>query len=275
MGTPSVGIILADGWIGIREKMSGTTNFEPIWECEDGNTANGSSVQTVAGASGGDVIQKASPASTLTKYWSMSVDDVCTANSHTDHNHQEGEYLVLCRCKINSGTVGLQMRYGLESSSLSLMPAAEVFITHTDWKLIELGRIQIPPAGIDEKLAIFNAAKFMSIEIYAEQVSGTSTLDLDALCLIPTHHFWSFTNAKVQATASRYVRATTTPNDKHAAYGLESVSADVSLSYTLDNWYLPTGDSILVAAGQSSTSHSLTPNWSITADYYPRWSIYR
>lgn len=271
------GSIIYKMWAGIREEGLGMSNFEPLWELEDGNVAGGASVQTVAGASGGDTVQKASPASTLTRYAYMSVSDVCTANSHTDHEHQIGRYMVLLRCKVNAGTVGIQMRSGY-SSVVDMSPSEEIFVDDTSFQIVELGEIQIPPMTIDGMIgdATSYAAEFM-IELYAEQVSGTSTLDLDALALVPTSHFAFIDKAQAINYLSDFggVVLYTQPDDEAGGYGWRGGSSQLGVNVTLHDWYLPVGNSKMVFVGTGETSSDMADTINTQIDYYPRYLLYR
>lgn len=263
-------------WTGIREEMAGTNHFEPVWELEDGTedpdgTGSAAFVPDAA-ASGTGYVRITSPASSLTRYHTMTVAMACSAGGHSDYEQQMGEYLVLCRCRVNSGTAGLQMRYGYSSGVM--FPAEEVFVTNTSWRLLELGRVKWPPSDID----LGTPSSYMqwaAIDIYAEQVSGTSNLDLDALVFVPTHHFWKASGANVLNTSTYSADIYTAPNDKHICLGLAASRPRYSLEYSTDNWYLPTGDSIAVVAGERETQHVLADDVGITAQYFSRWEMYR
>ena len=261
-------------WMGIREKGVGYDDFESVWECEDGTNYNGASDAVDATASGGDKVQKASPAATLTQYWSMTVEQACTAGGHNSYAHQYGSYLILLRCKVDSGTVGLQLHYGYSSGDT--IPAEEVFITNTAWQLVELGNVQIPPSAL-ESLMDSSYAQETMISIYAEQVSGTSTLDLDAICLIPTSHFASATDAdlKYYGMNAGAVRFYTQPNDDQGGYGLLAGVPNIGVKATLQDFYLPAGNSIVVWAATDDTSHDLSEQLSIGFRYFPRYMLYR
>ena len=260
-------------WMGIREEMAGTIHFEPIWQLENGVTHNGASNSTSrSGYSGSGHVRQSSPAVSLTKYVSITVDTVCAMAGHSDYNHQMGQYLVLCRCAVDSGTVGLQMRYGYAGGITT--PSEEVFVTNTSWRLIELGRVTFPPVEF-ERGTVSNFMRYVTIEIYAEQVAGTSVLDLDALCLIPTHHFWQTEGASIGNSSSYSADIYTTPNDRYICFGQGAAYPRYSLEYSAENWYLPTGDSIVVVAGERENEHVLADNAGIYATYCLRWGMYR
>jgi hypothetical protein len=262
-------------WMGFREKLAGMTNFEPLWECEDGSTANGSSVAGVSGSSGGNAIRVVGPASSLTKYWSMTVDDVCTANSHSDYAHQMGEYLVLLRCKVNNGTVGLQLQAGYDDNA-AMVPSEEIYISHTSYQVVELGEVKIPPI-VDEVLPSAGYIANFELQIYAEQVSGTSTLDLDAIALVPNQHFAYLDKALIKTIGINFASALvfTRPDGEQGAFGEVTDATLSSLDYSFRDWNLPVGDSVFVIVGTAESSHSLTETVDLTYRYYPRYLLYR
>jgi len=267
---------LYQAWVGIRPKGIGSTNFHSLWECEDGSAYNGATLSVADGNASppgsGKSTQKSSPAASLTKYWDMSVFDVHSANGNINFVHNMGTYLVLLRCKVDSGTVGLQMRQGYIGGDT--VPSEEVFIDHTSYKLIELGEFRVPPAPVDEQQDL--TAEFVSlcgIEIYAEQVSGTSTLYLDCVAMIPTAHFFSVNRAP--GTGPCGTDCFTRPNDEHIAIGRAGSSYGLGIESMFQNWAIPPGDSTLVAAAQGESSHNMSDSLIMVLDYYPRYLMYR
>jgi len=152
-------------WMGIREEMGGVSNFESVWELENGTKYNGAANSTSrADYSGSAHVRDTSLSASLTAYVTLSVGAMCAAEGHADYIHQAGEYLVLCRCAVDAGTVGLQMRYGYELGTM--IPCEEVFINNTSWRLIELGNVTIPPTGGDTINLTGANAQYTMIQLY-------------------------------------------------------------------------------------------------------------
>jgi len=264
-------------WMGIREEMGGVSNFESVWQMENGTKYNGAANSTSrADYSGTGHVRDTSLATSLTIYVDLTVGAMCAAEGHADYIHQAGEYLVLCRCAVDSGTVGLQARYGYELGTM--IPCDEVFIDNTSWRLIELGNVTIPPTGGGTINLTAAYAQTTVIQIYAEQVSGTSVLDVDCLIMIPRHHLWTAVGGAISTSAFYSHIIETTENDKYSCYGTAGPSASgpsYILEYSTKDWYLPTGDGIVVVAGERSTIQNSADNMGLTINYYPRWGMYR
>lgn len=265
---------ITETWMGIREEMGGTANFEPIWDFGLATGSNGASTSTSrASYSGTGHIRKSSPAASLTLYAELSVNGVCTGAGHSDYIHQVGEYLVLGRVAADTGTVGLQMRYGYDLGTMK--PCEEVILVGSDaWVLVELGNISIPPTG-GEGYATERYAQYTEIQIYAEQIDGTSVLDIDGLCLIPTHHFWYAKGGVIGTNAGYAHVVTTTADDRNASYGWANYYPRYALEYSLKDWYLPTHNSIAVVAGQRAAVHNKDDLMGLQPIYYERWGMYR
>ena len=152
------GAIINYLWLGFRPENAGLTNFESLWECEDGtivdvvDTAlqadvapiNGVNDASPVGALGNDSLRCTFAVDpTLIERFHVTVNDVCTAAGHADFDHQQGEYLILLRCRIigAGGVAGVQMRSGYTGQIIH----EEVYVDNTDWHLIPLGNISIPP----------------------------------------------------------------------------------------------------------------------------------
>ena len=262
-------------WAGIREEMAGLTNFEPVWQLENAIKAGGAVNSSARWDHTGTAhVRVAAVQSSMTLHIEFSVNDMCAAAGHADYAHQIGEYLVLCRCAVDTGTVGLQMRYGYDLGSM--VPYEEVFVSNADWRLIELGNIVIPPNGGETLNITSNYARYSEIQIFAEQVEGVSVLDLDCLVLIPRHHMWTAEGGGIVTDSTHANIVETTVNDKYGCYGTGGSSAPrFNLSYSLKDWYLPTGNSIIVVAGERYSQHASSDSMGLQMYYYPRWGMYR
>jgi len=173
------------------------------------------------------------------------------------------------------------MRTGAGGGDGSLAaPAEMVFVDSTVWQLYPLGQFDVPSILAEGEIGAGFPLPVMgsTIYIFAQQVSGTtSTLDLDAVVLIPLSHFAHISDTSaVYAVGSDRPILFTHPNDVQATWvaaGITGIGGSPSPSF--QDWYLPTGDSILVFAGTKSTASPLSQTVDLDFEYYPRWMIYR
>jgi hypothetical protein len=278
-GTSSLaGVEIETLWLGWREKYGGVANFDASLECEDG-TNDTDATDTVDGtASGSSKVQV-----------DFSTETGLDRRMYiTIHNHSisyyaqyRGRYRILCRCKSTAGstTLGVQLRTGYSSAQGTwVLPQEEIFITNTNWQLKELGEFQIPPMGMAESMgAAAYPLLHSTMEVWAEQISGSGYLDLDCLILIPSDHFLYIDQAGISYSGSPInpVYVHTLANDTLIAYADYATTTKNNLDISVHDWYIPVGDVMLVVAGQRAASHDLSDAVDITIDYHPRWFSYR
>lgn len=261
-------------WLGIRPTYEGITDFEPVWELEDGTNGTDTTTQTVSGASSGDAKQVTFATSTdLERRVTIQLAD---AHSVSNYIHFMGRYLVLCRCKVDASTeVNLKMHHGFVDTIYSAQEDA--IIDNTAWQLIELGEVTIPPRGWRAAGSFFyNNLSGYAIGIDAERLSGTGYLYLDALYFIPSEHM--ITVDEMSDGFEPMLSVITTPDDQ--LYCLVRSAAATSIprlnpSLSPHNWYIPVDPGFCVLAAQPDTDHSLTETAQITFNYRPRWKMYR
>lgn len=267
-------------WIGIRPLYEGSGSYNPVWPAENGQPNNPDTDTAVSGS----VMDIGFTTTTaLTQRFYVSVEDVLGSN----YNHMIGRYLVLARVKVNAAdtVVGIQMRTGYATLASNQVPCAERFIDgKTKWHLIELGHFQIPGGGWYYGGAS-DAARKSAIFLWAELLEGTEiagALQVDGFYLIPSEHF-----AYVGNAATVYSGGNTNPikivvqeND------ITLVEADfggyplLGLDVGVNDFYLPTGSSIITIAGQrnydnNDPAHNTADAVDLQLSYYPRWRSYR
>lgn len=274
-------------WTGIRPTRYGVSSFVPKWELEDGTA-----VEDTAGAieTGASIVGLA-PANCMECDFAtktglyrrvlISIDDVI---ADTNYNHFIGSYLVLLRYKLSAaGTVGVQMRTGFVDNA-PFAPHEEKYVTSTAWRYVELGEISIPPFSVRSDSGALHIQSF-EIGILAERLSGTPSIFLDCLILIPSEHIATATGSDV------YFDATPDPDEsgianyysyedgETSAVGLFSVGAAVSVNVTLDytfrNWEIPIDGGLFVMAGEQEALQDLDDVVSASMYYYPRHRVHR
>lgn len=262
-------------WMGIREEYDGMLNFEPVWELEDGTNATDASDAVDATASGGDKVTVNFATQTgLAERCAITVYDVCTANGHSSYTHFYGTYLVLLRAKVTAGTIGIQLRKSYSESSYE-SASEEIFITDTSWRLFELGEVTIKE--MPGRLGNASTVAYDELRIYAEQISGAGSLDLDCLVLIPNRHFVYADGSYIVLTGGddRPLYVVCDENDEVTAFALWGSYPRLNVVYTHRDWYLPAGNGFLVLAGERASSHVLTDVVDLSWTHFPRWMTYR
>lgn len=266
-------------WVGVRPVRYGTSSFTAVWECESGTNGTDASdvadaTASPAGGSGYKVQVSFATSTALVKRLGIKLGDVIAGPYY---NHCVGRYLVLCRCKVSAGTIGLQMQSGFGGSATAAQ-SEELPISNTSWQLIPLGYVQIPPTGYRYGMpTTLGLISNFEISLYAERWDGAGTLDLDALCLIPAEHSAYMDGAAVQYSGglSYLARVMTFENDVHDAVAYSAGGLENNLDFSDFDWYWPYEGAMVIVAAQRASSHELTDTVNIDGQVYPRWLSYR
>jgi len=269
-------------WAGIREENQGTASFVATWEAEaiaDGGAGilfNSTTSVADADCSNGYKARITFSTTTMLKRIVMRLGDVVGSN----YDHFVGRYTVLARVKTSADiTVLLRLRAGYYNTTTSpdLAPAGEyVQISDADtWKLYALGTVDIPGARFHSGYG--STLTQYAIQIDAQKVTGAdTTIAIDNIILIPNTHFFHTDNTYVAYVANRELRLITVENDEvltltHGA----SAEPFIDTGADVTDWYLPTGNSILVLAAQTATAHDEDDTGQVYLGYYPRWLSFR
>lgn len=216
-----------------------------------------------------------------------SIDDISVVEVAA--THFVGEYLVLARAKVASGSgdIDIGAYFGYTGSAQMTPLGQPQSVTGTDWKLIPLGVASFPP---HRYLADVDTAWWMNnlgFDIYAELITGTASthnLHLDALILIPYKHNIFIDDCSVcrssytiDSGASEYLYADLdiriSEADEIVVYA-ESESftgVDTGITESITNWVMPNEDCLLVVFAERDASHELADDFVITLKYYPRY----
>jgi len=280
---------LARVWAGIRRSTGNDANFQSVWECELGTLTAGdpthkdtalgseSGASPVGSSNNNKAVTTFATTPTLAKRATISVANV-TAN----YSDQVGSYLLLLRCKVDSGTaVSVQARVGATGmTDADHAPNEAAYATATDWRLLPVGNLQIPPAGWRYERRLYDSIQATQIQLWAERLSGAGSLHLDCLLLIPTLHQVAFEGAAIQYGSPSLLYPAVVYTDENdvqtiLAY-LAATAPSASLKpLTLKNWYLPLYGGLLVLAAERSANHVLTDQVYPVLTVYPRWLSYR
>ena len=258
-------------WVGLRPTYFGLTDFTTLWECEDGTLGTDTASAVDASSSGGDVARVSfATATAMTNRVTLVIGNTTTPN------HMVGRYLVLLRCSVSAGTMGLQMRTGYTGISV-FGEHREVFISNTGEQYVELGEIQIPGQGYRSLLQDTNNVKNYTLIIAAERVSGSGTLDMDAIVLIPTEHFLYLDDVQTSYPGSSYpTEVYTSENDEVSTLSFEASSIPTrSGTISATNWKYPKDGGVLVIAGQGSATQDIASFVDLGYSVFPRWRQWR
>lgn len=276
---------LARVWLGIRPPYEGNTSFVPLWELEEGVMGTDAAVATEAGVSPvGSVADNKVSVSFATVATNAERVSITPARvtGITDAEHMKGRYVVLCRCKVSSGTVALEMRVGYSgATAANLAPLAPVYISNTSYRLIELGEAQFPPAGwrTANGADVSVACAYTQLSIFAERISGSGTLSLDALVLIPATHY-----VKLEGASIWYDVGDSTPYDGYILTHenditevIGNVNADPSstvaaVEHSAREWYFPMDGGIIVMAGEGDSAHVMDETVTLSLVAHTRWT---
>lgn len=179
-------------WAGFRSSTKHGTlaNFVSRWECEDGHNATDAADAADATASDGNRVTVSF--ATQTGWYNrlfLRMDDV-TAN----YSDNYGRFLVLARAKLSgTGACDIRLQQGISAypsaydfAALTSGPAVEV--ADTSWHMYELGAITLPMPSI--RVADVGYASTSALGIEARRTSGSVSLYLDCLVLVPIDEFF-------------------------------------------------------------------------------------
>lgn len=268
-------------WAGIRENLAGVSDFTSIAECEDGTLGTDAALGSESGASptgsttDNKVTVSFSTVTTNAKRVTISLSTFCSG----DTDHMIGRYLVLVRCKAGaSTTVALEARAGATLQGDPPDTNRPAYLDNTSWRLIEAGEVLFPPTG--RSMPSFGC----ELQLWAERISGSGSLTLDAVILIPSRHLLKIEGADCHYVAytpplpnvSYPVHVYRDPNEQiDATADISSGAADEPLVWEEHDWYLPMGGGLLVIACERETEHVLTDELEPQIYIYPRYATYR
>ena len=212
-------------WFGVRPAYMGVTDFAAVLELEtgielDADTALASEVgASPQGSTTNNKLRTTFATTSLTRRFIMSLNG---AKPGINHSHFVGDYLVLLRCKVKSGSViGVQMRYGFYDATpgKQKIPNQRVYVSNANYMIVPVGRWRNPPQGLRADMSFDVSGDFgdNAFEFYAEVItaSGSDWIDWDAIGLVPATHLWYAKGADF-SLASSFVEWETLEDDRQA-----------------------------------------------------------
>lgn len=274
-------------WCGIRELGTGTTDFDTVWELENGTIVD-TTYTSLAGVSG------ASPSGSTNNCWLNTYNAADTSftkrgtitcyqqlGSSADWSDMAGLYLVLMRVKIPSGTnVVFELRYGgAGSDDDDFQVAGTVYhqgTSDTYWQLVEFGNINIPPGGGRTRLvgSLDKICAATELQIWARRSAGTGNFYMDSLIMIPAQHILRLDDLDDMGATEGIVFASDGDEETWCSLSDYLTNHERMIEYSSQDLTMPVEGSIFVVAGESSTAHSLTNTLTITLYARPRFMGY-
>lgn len=272
-------------WIGIRKVRLGLTDLQSLWECENGTMISADTTTAAdATASNSSKVQctfatTAALAKRFTLFWQSAA-----TGGTTPTDDIIGEYLVLGRVKLSSSSteVRILLKHGWQGLSYDREIAGDTYLSAvqnsnlTNWNLIELGRVKLPPTG--NRDGIGEAAgdiPYIGLNVWAERMSASGTLDMDCFILIPTDYLLYLEQCYVWASGGPTKIYTSPLNEQYALSRTGSTGAIINTLGSFNNWFYPAGGGALIIAAQELGQHTLGWTVDITLDLYPRYKIYK
>lgn len=263
-------------WAGIQPYHNGSVAYVPLWELENGTLLTDASVVGDAGASGGNLVRVSfSTFSGMAPRVHIKPSDI----TGTNFDAFAGRFLVLLRCRVNAGTteVAVQLRdgWGGQIESTETIVSTQYISGQTPWRLIELGEIQIPTTGDREGIAtdVTGVIANSSVAIWAERISGSGTLDIDAIGLCPSEHMISVFYGGTVPNLGGPLMFTSPIDEQYAVMDIGGVWGHTEYSFT--NWFYPIIGGHLVLFGEDNGSSKLGKTLDFDMDIYPRWKTFR
>lgn len=177
-------------WIGMRPHDSvADGTFLHLWYFDYADNLSAGTTEAIsAGSHGNYIVQVTFSDNLMTRRCQLGVYDQYSAQSITPANQAKGRYIALLRYKSGSTVLA---RIGISGSETS--PAAynepRLLDGSGNWRFANLGVIQFPPYSVRAEEVVPKLVYNCYINIDAQRLSGTPTLILDTITLIPYDHY--------------------------------------------------------------------------------------
>lgn len=268
---------LTEFWLGFRSDRLTTppgdrTDFEPLWECEDGAAGTDTSSSADGTASGGSKMTCTFADETMQPRVTVELQDVVSAAQRESF---QGAYQVLLRAKVTSSRIARVRLLSGYSSTNGWRIGGRVRVNSTDWLLYSLGKVQMPPFRTPEALGASYVDLF-ALRIEAESESGSGNLDMDALILIPQSEGAVYiSGGSVQSGGGRIVFRQMPDGESQVQSLNSSLRVDDQPEFSEERLGIPNGDVRMTFVAQRASLHVLGDAASITLNYIPRWQTLR
>lgn len=264
-------------WCGIRPTRLGTAGFISVWEAENGtNFTDAADTVDATASDGNQVTIDFATTTTLAKRFTLRWGQVAGGN----YDDIIGRYLVLGRVKLSSAAteVAVQLRHGFAGSAAYEAIVGTTYLSAVDntaltnWNLVELGVVDIPPTGNRSGIVSSTMDDYFLL-LYAEQLAGASLL-FDCFVLIPAEHMVTAKGALVDSNVNSLLNYFTGPDDFQTAVGVQAAGLNYNCEFSFENWEFPIAGGLLVFAGQAQSLHALSQDVDLLLSIVPRFKSF-
>ena len=204
------GVSLSRVWVGLmpapfRSDIYTADNFQHIWKFDNWDTSilGIDSTETTSTGSYGTNIVKTTFATveTMRRRALLNVQGIYDAASASTYSFQaRGEFVVLLRYKVDSGTGTVLARLGVSGSIADAVAYNEEVLLDDSgsYRFAEMGVIKIPSRGLRQETTVPGIIGNVCLTIDAQRISGNATVVWDTLTLIPYNHYLSIEDADIR-----------------------------------------------------------------------------
>jgi len=271
-------------WAGFRsDRRAGgdAANVESLWEAEDGTPDVDSAVAADATASpggGGNTKVQCDFAGTTT--WARRVA-IVMSDITADYANQVGAFIVLLRAKVSGDSAQVRLRQ-TSNNLVVYREGPTVQISATSWTIYNLGTCEFPGRDLHATPTALFAASYDQrdiLEVYARIATGTPTLDMDCLILIPADEYLIQVQS-AEATTDDKIYVTVSPEDVPHAQNVDGVSSWFNIHCPVSTLGagVPEGDGrlfICIANDNDGTAPTFSDTVDVELSYFPRYVHFR
>ena len=277
---------LTEFWIGFRtnrlaDATYDQTYFESVWLCQNGTASNNTTLDVADATALGGAKSRWTPAggsddNMLTRVTIRASDLTAThaVAASVDPQAQRSRNLVLLRAKsTGTGTFRVRIQSGFYGGD-NWKTGARALVNSSSWYYYPMGTVDIPPLLYQPNWRTFIGQS--AIRIQAELGAGTSSLDMDALIMIPQAEGAIYAKGgSVQYSSTgavSYVEISSNAADIRSGIAYDTTNSQYeAVQIDPSNYALPNGPVVTVFAAQRSSTQGLTDSPDIHLHYFTRW----
>lgn len=260
-------------WGGIKPHWdsTGSSDFQCNLELETGTLAGGAVL-----ASDSDTAWPWTTTDNIVTY-AATTDDVkiiymtlYDALGAVQYSHFVGNFQVLLRCKSSTtDTIVAHIDTGYQGGTF-FITGPDQYISSTDYMLYEMGEVKIPPLSRYPDPSYL--LEYFEFQLYCRTLSGTPTFTVDDIVLIPSSHYFKFTNAKLEPNGYSWATGWINPDYSLGAVNKNTAGkVNMAMQFAPNDWTVPIGGGILVVAAQEATSANILDSFGVELIYYERF----